>query len=140
MGQDWVAAQAAQEAAIAAGGGGEAHQGLAIALFWQNDVDSALRAMERAYALFRCQGEHGRAAWAALWLAGQYSRLKGNGAEAGGWIAKCERAVSRAEPSAEIGRVILVRALATAGIEVRSIKDTTPIPHNGCRPPKRRRV
>src|ERR1700685_3130763 len=33
-----------------------------------------------------------------------------------------------------------VRALSTAGIEVRSIKDVTPIPHNGCRPPKKRRV
>jgi small subunit ribosomal protein S11 len=33
-----------------------------------------------------------------------------------------------------------VRALATAGIEVRSIIDVTPIPHNGCRPPKKRRV
>jgi small subunit ribosomal protein S11 len=38
------------------------------------------------------------------------------------------------------GRESAVRALATAGIEVTSIKDTTPIPHNGCRPPKRRRV
>ena len=38
------------------------------------------------------------------------------------------------------GRESAVRALATAGIEVRSIKDRTPIPHNGCRPPKRRRV
>lgn len=38
------------------------------------------------------------------------------------------------------GRESAVRALATVGIEVRSIKDTTPIPHNGCRPPKRRRV
>jgi small subunit ribosomal protein S11 len=38
------------------------------------------------------------------------------------------------------GRESAVRALATAGIEVRTIKDTTPIPHNGCRPPKRRRV
>ncbi|HYZ82808.1 MAG TPA: 30S ribosomal protein S11 [Bryobacteraceae bacterium] len=38
------------------------------------------------------------------------------------------------------GRESAVRALATAGIEVRSIKDVTPIPHNGCRPPKRRRV
>jgi small subunit ribosomal protein S11 len=37
-------------------------------------------------------------------------------------------------------RSVDVRALAAAGIEVRSIKDTTPIPHNGCRPPKRRRV
>jgi small subunit ribosomal protein S11 len=38
------------------------------------------------------------------------------------------------------GRESAIRALATAGIEVRSIKDITPIPHNGCRPPKRRRV
>ena len=38
------------------------------------------------------------------------------------------------------GRESAVRALATAGLEVRSIKDRTPIPHNGCRPPKRRRV
>src|SRR5580658_3412247 len=34
------------------------------------------------------------------------------------------------------GRESAVRALASSGIEVRSIKDTTPIPHNGCRPPK----
>ena len=38
------------------------------------------------------------------------------------------------------GRESAVRALSTAGIEVRLIKDVTPIPHNGCRPPKRRRV
>ena len=38
------------------------------------------------------------------------------------------------------GRESAVRALATAGIEVRSIKDHTPMPHNGCRPPKKRRV
>jgi len=38
------------------------------------------------------------------------------------------------------GRESAVRALSTVGIEVKSIKDRTPIPHNGCRPPKRRRV
>ncbi len=38
------------------------------------------------------------------------------------------------------GRESAVRALSTAGLEVRNIKDSTPIPHNGCRPPKRRRV
>ncbi len=38
------------------------------------------------------------------------------------------------------GRESAVRALSSVGIEVRSIRDTTPIPHNGCRPPKRRRV
>src|SRR5262249_5951011 len=38
------------------------------------------------------------------------------------------------------GRESAIRALATAGLEVRGIKDSTPIPHNGCRPPKKRRV
>lgn len=38
------------------------------------------------------------------------------------------------------GREAAVRSLNTAGIEVTSIKDITPLPHNGCRPPKRRRV
>src|ERR1700676_4673768 len=38
------------------------------------------------------------------------------------------------------GRESAVRALSTAGIEVRHIKDRTPMPHNGCRPPKKRRV
>ena len=38
------------------------------------------------------------------------------------------------------GRESSIRALQTAGMDVKSIKDVTPIPHNGCRPPKRRRV
>lgn len=38
------------------------------------------------------------------------------------------------------GREAAIRALQTVGLEVTMIKDTTPIPHNGCRPPKRRRV
>ncbi len=38
------------------------------------------------------------------------------------------------------GRESAIRALSAAGIDVRSIRDATPIPHNGCRPPKRRRV
>ena len=38
------------------------------------------------------------------------------------------------------GREAAIRALNTAGLDILSIKDTTPIPHNGCRPPKRRRV
>ena len=38
------------------------------------------------------------------------------------------------------GRESAIRALATAGLEITMIKDVTPIPHNGCRPPKRRRI
>ena len=38
------------------------------------------------------------------------------------------------------GRESAIRALQAAGIDIKSIKDVTPIPHNGCRPRKRRRV
>lgn len=38
------------------------------------------------------------------------------------------------------GRETAIRALCTAGLKIQSIKDNTPIPYNGCRPPKRRRV
>ena len=38
------------------------------------------------------------------------------------------------------GRESAIRAVSQAGIRVTAIRDTTPIPHNGCRPPKRRRV
>jgi small subunit ribosomal protein S11 len=38
------------------------------------------------------------------------------------------------------GRESAIRAIAATGLDVRSIRDVTPIPHNGCRPPKRRRV
>ena len=38
------------------------------------------------------------------------------------------------------GREAAIRALQACGIEVTSIRDVTPVPHNGCRPPKRRRV
>ena len=38
------------------------------------------------------------------------------------------------------GRDSAIRALQVAGLEIRAIRDITPIPHNGCRPPKRRRV
>ena len=38
------------------------------------------------------------------------------------------------------GREAAIRALSACGLEVVSIRDVTPVPHNGCRPPKRRRV
>src|SRR6201981_3289047 len=53
-----------------------------------------------------------------------------HGLLAGGWGGR----------GAGAGRESAIRALAAAGIEVRSIRDVTPVPHNGCRPPKRRRV
>ena len=52
----------------------------------------------------------------------------------------CMRAVDVRVSGPGSGRESAIRALAAAGVEVRSIRDVTPVPHNGCRPPKRRRV
>jgi small subunit ribosomal protein S11 len=38
------------------------------------------------------------------------------------------------------GRETAIRSLQAAGLEIQGIQDVTPVPHNGCRPPKRRRV
>ncbi len=43
-------------------------------------------------------------------------------------------------PGPGAGREAAIRALQAAGLEVTAIRDVTPVPHNGCRPPKRRRV
>ena len=70
------------------------------------------------------------------------------------WFAAVEVAEKAAKDAAEhglktvevyvkgpgAGRESAIRSLQAAGLEISSIKDVTPIPHNGCRPPKRRRV
>ena len=58
---------------------------------------------------------------------------------AGGWGLGLG-AVRRVVDSCARGRRRALRALQAAGLVVTSIKDVTPVPHNGCRPPKRRRV
>ena len=59
----------------------------------------------------------------------------------------CKKAVEHGMRTVDVhvkgpgaGREAAIRALPTAGLSVKVIKDVTPLPHNGCRPPKRRRV
>ncbi len=57
--------------------------------------------------------------------------------------AAMEHGVQRVEVSVKgpgPGREAAIRSLQTAGLEITAIKDVTPVPHNGCRPPKRRRL
>jgi len=57
------------------------------------------------------------------------------------WAVKVGEALRvRREESGLSQREAAIRALQALGLRVRSITDVTPIPHNGCRPPKRRRV
>ena len=65
----------------------------------------------------------------------------GNAAEAAGReaVASGMKKVKVEVKGLGAGREAAIRSLQTAGLEVESITDVTPIPHNGCRPPKRRR-
>src|SRR5690348_15017510 len=64
-----------------------------------------------------------------------WSSAAGNGAKAFGM-----RTLEVRVKGPGAGRESAIRALQTIGLDVKSIRDVTPIPHNGCRPPKRRRV
>ena len=55
-------------------------------------------------------------------------------------VTRKRREKKLVERGAGSGREAAIRSLQAAGLEVNMIKDVTPIPHNGCRPPKRRRV
>jgi len=54
------------------------------------------------------------------------------------WSTACARSTCSSGP--RLGRETAIRSLQATGLEVGSIQDVTPSPHNGCRPPKRRRV
>ena len=89
-------------------------------LSWSSSGSVGLPRLAQGHPLCRAAGgAHGRDQ-------GQGSRRTARG-----------RRASRGPGS---GRESAIRALSTLGIEVKSIRDVTPIPHNGCRPPKRRRV
>ena len=57
-----------------------------------------------------------------------------------GVVSVCLRTVEVYVKGPRSGREAAIRSLQAAGLDVNMIKDVTPIPHNGCRPPKRRRV
>ena len=93
--------------------------------------------------------EHGNAiAWSSAGALGYKGAKKGtpfaaqSAAEAAGKVAFDQglRTVDVFVKGTGAGRETAIRALSVAGLQVLSITDTTPIPHNGCRPPKRRRV
>ena len=87
-------------------------------------------------------------AWASAGTSGFKGSRKGTSCAAGLAAENAaRRAMERGVWSVEVfvkgpgsGREAAIRSLQAAGLEVSLIKDVTPIPHNGCRPPKRRRV
>lgn len=91
-----------------------------------------------------CGPDGGAFAWSS-WKRSRPGDDSAGAAEAGRRVARA--AVARGYSSAEIvargpgrGREPAIRAVRDAGLEIAWIRDDTPIPHNGCRPPKRRRA
>jgi small subunit ribosomal protein S11 len=87
-------------------------------------------------------------AWASAGSLGLRGSRKGTpfaaqqAAQKAGYAAK-EHGVKQIEVRVKgpgAGRESAIRSLQAAGLDIKAIKDVTPIPHNGCRPPKRRRV
>jgi len=91
----------------------EALDGLGRALWWLRDERGAIVHRERAYAGFRRDGEHARAARIALWLSREYGLVYDNPAASRGWIARAERLLRDVTPGAEQGWLDLTRSEGT---------------------------
>lgn len=107
---DWLGARAAFEAALRREDNPEAHDGLGIALWWLNEIDTAHRHREAAYLGFKRNGEHRRAAVVAAWLAREQVFLDGNPSAMNGWFARAEHLLTDEGECPERGWVDLFRA------------------------------
>jgi ATP/maltotriose-dependent transcriptional regulator MalT len=107
---EWQCARQAFEAALADCESPELLDGLARAVWWLGDAQTALGYRERAYAGFRASGRTARAARIALWLSREYAVVLGNEPAASGWLARAERLLAYEELSAEHGWLEVARA------------------------------
>jgi DNA-binding NarL/FixJ family response regulator len=111
---DWAAAQAVFAGAVEREDTPEARYGLARALEWAGDFEAAVRSYELAYAGYRARGELRLPALiAGRELAFLHAAVFGNGAAAGGWLARSRSLIDEAGNCPERGWVELAEALAT---------------------------
>jgi LuxR family maltose regulon positive regulatory protein len=106
----WAEARELYERALAVEESAEALEGFAIATWWENDVDAAIAARERAYVLRRAQGQTAEAVRVAAFLAWDYGAMRGVNAVAGGWLQRARRLAEELEPSAEHAWLPLIEA------------------------------
>ena len=106
----WGEARERYEQALRLEESAEALEGLAVAAWWLDDVDSAIRARERAYVLRREQDRTVEAARLAGFLAWDYGAMRGANAVASGWLQRARRLVAEVPPSAEHAWLPLIEA------------------------------
>lgn len=91
------------EAAVQAGESAEAHEGLAMAAWWLDDVPVIFASRERAYRLFRQRDDRLGAARCAIWIALDHYIYRGDLAIANGWLQRAHRLLDGLAPAAEHG-------------------------------------
>lgn len=106
----WGEARELYERVLARAESADALEGFAVASWWQDDVDAAIDARERAYVMRRAQGQTIEAARAAGFLAWDYGAVRGSYAIAGGWLERARRLVEDLPPSAEHAWLPLIEA------------------------------
>jgi LuxR family maltose regulon positive regulatory protein len=106
----WGAARELYECALARRESADALEGYAVACWWQDDVDAAIGARERAYVLRRERDETIEAARVAGFLAWDYGAMRGSTAVANGWLQRARRLAAELPPSAEHAWLPLIEA------------------------------
>jgi LuxR family transcriptional regulator, maltose regulon positive regulatory protein len=100
---EWEEARTRFEAAIAAGESAAAIEALAMAAWWLDDAPLTIDSRERAYRLYREQGDVYGAARMAIWLAWDYIAFRGEPAVANGWLQRAHRLVDGLDTAPEHG-------------------------------------
>jgi LuxR family maltose regulon positive regulatory protein len=107
---EWGEARRRYERALELGESADALEGLAVAAWWQDDVDAAIAARERAYVIRREQDQNPEAARVAGFLAWDYGAMRGANAVANGWLQRARRLADELPPSAEQAWLPLIEA------------------------------
>ena len=103
----WEEARAAFDASLRIAETPQALEHLGLASWWLDDNEQTLRSRERAFALYRDQGDVLGAARVALWLVWDNLAIKGDAAVASGWLERARRLLGGHESSAEYGWLLL---------------------------------
>ena len=106
----WADARAQFAAALAEQETPVAHEGLGLAAWWQNDLDAAFAARERAFTLYREAGDPRSAARMAVWLAWDYLGVRLQPAVANGWLQRAHSLLDDLPPGREHGWLLLREA------------------------------
>ena len=99
----WESGFAHFEAAVQDGESAEAHEGLAMAAWWLDDVPVVFASRERAYRLYRQRDDRLGAARCAIWIALDHYIYRGELAITNGWLQRAQRLLDGIEPTAEHG-------------------------------------